>query len=424
MKHIAVDICGVQEQQRNGPGESAVLAKDDVGGFDVGTLLRSVREHLGLDVAFVAEIQDTQRVFRYVDHNLPTTPFAPGDADPLEQSYCYHVVEGRLPQFMRDPAQHPLATQLDATAAFPVGTHLSVPIRLADGRVYGTFCCFSRAVHESLSEADLRPLRMLAELIAQQLDAVDRSMSEQRERARHIRDIINDATSLTMVYQPLVDLATGATGATVALEALSRFRGYGSPQALFDEAHELGLARELEMKAVLHALTALDEIPAPIRLNINVSPVTLVHVDFYGAVAHVPPDRLVVEVTEHAAIEDFQELRKVAQRLKQRGIWLSVDDVGMGMSGLNRILETRPDELKLDMNVVRDVDTDVVKQALIEGFASFANRAGLRLVAEGIETARELEALRTLGVELGQGYFLAKPAPLAQALNKISTQVP
>lgn len=419
--HIPVDICGVREQRRDGSGDSAVLAGDDVAGFNVGTLLRGVREHLGLDVAFVAEIQETQRVFRYVDHNLPTTPFAPGDADPLEQSYCYHVVEGRLPQFMRDPAQHPLAAQLDATAAFPVGTHLSVPIRLADGRVYGTFCCFSRAVHESLGEADLRPLRMLAELIAQQLDAVDKSMSERRERARHIRDIINDAASLTMVYQPLVDLATGAT---VALEALSRFRGYGSPQALFDEAHELGLARELEMKAVLHALTALDELPAPMRLNINVSPVTLVHADFYGAVAHVPPDRLVVEVTEHAAIEDFQELRKVAQRLKRRGIWLSVDDVGMGMSGLNRILETRPDELKLDMNVVRDVDTDVVKQALIEGFASFAHKAGLRLVAEGIETVCELDAVRTLGVHLGQGYFLAKPAPLGQALTKISTQVP
>lgn len=411
----------MREQRGDGPGHSAVVAGDDVGGFDVGTLLRGVREHLGLDVAFVAEIQETQRVFRYVDHNLATTPFAPGDADPLEQSFCHHIVEGRLPQFMRDPAEHPLAAQLDATAAFPVGTHLSVPIRLSDGRVYGTFCCFSRAVDESLNEADLRPLRMLAELVAQQLDAVDRSMSARRERERYIRDIVGDTTSLVMVYQPLVDLATADP---VALEALSRFRGGGSPQALFDEAHDLGLARELEMKAVVHAIAALDEIPAPIRLNVNVSPVTLVHVDFYRAVAHVPPDRLVVEVTEHAAIEDSQELRKVAQRLKQLGIWLSVDDVGMGMSGLNRILETRPDELKLDMSVVRDVDTDVVKQALIEGFASFAHKAGLRLVAEGIETLDELNALRNLGVDVGQGYFFARPAPLAQALTRMSTSMP
>ena len=387
--------------------------------WDIHRLLRALREHLRLEVAFIGELQETERVIRFVDHDPNCTGLAAGDADPLEASYCHQIAQGRLPEFLHNAAEHPVAAALAVTAAFPIGTHLSVPIRLSSGRVYGTFCCFSRGVEPSLDESDLRVVRILAELVGDHIDDEDRALKGRRDRESGMRALIKDPDSLTMVYQPLVVLATERT---IGVEALARFGGGGSPLAVFDEAHELGLGRELEMKAVLCALDAFDEIPASIRLNLNVSPATLVHGSFYDAVAGVPPDRLVVEVTEHSAVADFEELRGVAQRLRRRGITLAIDDVGMGLSGLNRILEIRPDELKLDMSVVRDVDTDRVKQALIEGLWSFARKSGLRLIAEGIETSAELEALRVLGVELGQGSLLGRPAPLAQALSRSAQQ--
>lgn len=173
----------------------------------------------------------------------------------------------------------------------------------------------------------------------------------------------------------------------VALEALARFpRQEHGPDWFFTEASDVGLGVGLGMRAVRMALEAFDHIPEPLRLNVNVSPTTLCSPDFFYAIARVPPDRLVVEVTEHAAIDDYGELQTASARLAAAGIWLAIDDVGMGFSGLNRILQSAPRELKLDAAVIRDVHASVVKQALIESFCIFGDRAGVTIVAEGIES--------------------------------------
>lgn len=400
-------------------------AADDSNGSADGVIermLRAVREHLDLDVGFVGEVVGGERVFRYVDSKPGVDVVAVGDSDPLEEGYCHQVLAGRLPEFLRDPSRHPVAANLRVTKELPVGSHLSVPIRFSDGRVYGTFCCFAFDVRPSLDPRDLSPLRMVADLAAEYLEAIDAVQDEQRRRHQTIKEVLEDPDALTLVFQPLRDLETMEI---IALEALARFPGHErGPAWLFAEAADVGLGVELEMRAVRMALGAFDHIPESLRLNVNVSPTTLCSRDFFDAIARVSPERLVVEVTEHAAIDDYGELQTASARLAAAGIRLAIDDVGMGFSGLNRILQSSPRELKLDAAVIRDVHAGLVKQALIESFCIFGERAGVKIVAEGIECAAELGALRALGIKFGQGYHLGRPEPLQSLVPRSPRALP
>jgi EAL domain-containing protein (putative c-di-GMP-specific phosphodiesterase class I) len=115
-------------------------------------------------------------------------------------------------------------------------------------------------------------------------------------------------------------------------------------------------------------------------------------------------------------VEDYDAVRAARDRLSEIGIRLAIDDVGMGFSGLNHILESALDTIKVDAAVVRDVHVNPLKQAMIEALVSFGGRVGVLVVAEGIQTAAELATLRTLGVPVGQGYHLRRPAPLQHHL--------
>lgn len=390
---------------------SADVNSDEV----VRRLLRAAREHLGVDVAFIGEVTEGQRVFRHVDSRPGVNVIATGGSDALEDSYCGLVLDGRLPQYMRDPSSEPAAAALEVTAALPVGTHLSVPIRFSDGRTYGTFCCFSLKVDDRIAVTDLRALELMADLAGDYLEAVDTAQEEHRGMRRVVRAITGDPHALTVAYQPLCRLDTGKV---VGYEALARFRDHpDGPAPVFATATKVGLSVELEMHAVRAALAGFDLIPAPLRMSVNVSPDTLYSDAFIDAVCAAPTDRVVVEVTEHTAIDDYTELKAASARLHEMGIALAIDDVGMGFSGLNRILESSPDELKLDASVIRGIDADPVKQALVDTFSQFGARAGFTIVAEGIETAAELRTVRELGVSLGQGYYLGRPGPLSQAAS-------
>jgi EAL domain-containing protein (putative c-di-GMP-specific phosphodiesterase class I) len=371
--------------------------------------LRAVREHLGLDVAFVSQFVDDRRVFLHVDTGAHGARLEVGTSGPLEGSYCHYVTTGKLPQFLPDPKQHPVSAALPVTAELPVGTHLSVPIRFSDGRIYGTFCCFAHDVRLEIEPADLRAVEMVAALVADYLEDLERRKADKRRRRDAIEGTIHDPHGLTIVFQPLVDIVSNQI---VAVEALSRFANGTGPERLFADAFDVGLGVPLELKSVAAALREFDQIPPDIRLNVNVSPDTLISGPFADMLTVVPADRLVVEVTEHAAIRDQPAVKAARERLSALGIRISIDDVGAGFSGLSRILDTGADELKMDRAIVHNVDVDPVKQAMIDAFVGFCERTGFGLVAEGIETADELATLRSLGVALGQGYEIARPGPL------------
>jgi EAL domain-containing protein (putative c-di-GMP-specific phosphodiesterase class I) len=117
----------------------------------------------------------------------------------------------------------------------------------------------------------------------------------------------------------------------------------------------------------------------------------------------------VLEITEHVEIEDYPRLLAALEQVRGHAV-LAVDDAGAGYAGLRHILELRPQYVKLDISLVRNVDTDPARQAMVTGMAHFADSVGCALIAEGIETANELTTLRLLNVPFGQGFYLAKPA--------------
>lgn len=385
-------------------------------GHVVEWLLRAVRRHLSMDVAFVSEIVGGHRVFRYVDTDAGAEVIEVGCADPLDDSYCGQVLSGELPELLIDPMAHPVSARMPVTKDLPVGSHVSVPIRFSDGRIYGTFCCFAFDVRAWLNGDHLAAVRMVAELAGECVEAMERAEEDRRVGRRLIEEVLDDPDGIEMVFQPLVDLESMGT---VGMEALARFPGRDfGPEWFFTEAARHGLAVDVEIHAVQLALEALDRIPESVRLSVNVSPDTLQDEGFLDAVAHVPRGRLVVEVTEHGVIEDYAETKRAAATLEALGVRLSIDDVGMGFSGLNRILESAPQELKLDAAVIGSVDACAVKQALVEAFCGFGVRAGFDIVAEGIENEHELECLRQLGVKTGQGYHLGTPGPLDAVLSR------
>lgn len=137
-------------------------------------ILNAVRTHLGMDVAFISEFTDGRRVFRHVENAEDKKCIEVGASDPLEESYCHWIVRGKLPQLIRDPADHPFTASFAVTKSLPVGAHLSVPIRLRNGDIYGTFCCFSSQPDPSLTSRDLATMEAFAQLAGEQIQkAID-----------------------------------------------------------------------------------------------------------------------------------------------------------------------------------------------------------------------------------------------------------
>ena len=150
----------------------------------VSEVLQLLREKLAMDVVFVSEFVDGQRVFRRVEADADKRVFEEGQSHPLEYTFCQRVVDGRLPQMVKNFATHP-ATQELPKLPFPIGSYLSVPVVLNDGRVYGTLCCFSFAENEALTQRDLKKLEMSAQLTARRIDEVRAHETEKASRRDH-----------------------------------------------------------------------------------------------------------------------------------------------------------------------------------------------------------------------------------------------
>jgi EAL domain-containing protein (putative c-di-GMP-specific phosphodiesterase class I) len=121
---------------------------------------------------------------------------------------------------------------------------------------------------------------------------------------------------------------------------------------------------------------------------------------------------MVIEITEHEAIEDYAELATTLEELRRQGVRLAIDDAGAGFASLRHTLLLRPDIVKVDTSLTRGIDGDRAKRALTSALVSFGEEMGVAIVAEGIETREELETLLALGVPFGQGFYLAPPAAL------------
>ncbi len=390
----------------------AALAPEGSAPVSLNQILRAVRTHLGMDVGFISEFLDGHRVFRNVETAEGSGCIEVGDSDPLEESYCYWITEGKLPQLIRDPADHPFTAEFPVTKALPVGAHLSVPIRLRDGRVYGTFCCFSFKPDLSLTERDLATIEAFAQIAGEQIQHVTDSGRARETKLSKVTALLR-GRELQMVYQPALRLDSPRVE---FVEALARFHTepYQTPDRWFATAAEVGLGPDLELLAVTAALDGLDQLPEGTSLSINVSPATILTRALSDVLASAPLHRLILEITEHDTVSQYSALNKALAPLRQRGLRVAVDDMGAGYSSLRHILQIRPDLIKLDISLSQGIDRDPARRALTSALISFCREIGSELVAEGVETEEQLQMLRSLGVNLVQGFLLGRPLLLAE----------
>jgi EAL domain-containing protein (putative c-di-GMP-specific phosphodiesterase class I)/DNA-binding response OmpR family regulator len=216
-----------------------------------------------------------------------------------------------------------------------------------------------------------------------------------------------------MLFQPVVDLIDGRT---LGYEALARFddEPVRSPDRWFAEADGVGLGRDLEIQAAQTALSHLAQLEPDQLLGINMSPATVLTDWVGGHDTQVPWEKVVVELTEHVVIEDYQAIQKALQIFRDLGARLSVDDTGAGFASLRHILDLAPDYVKLDISLCRGIDRDPARRALASALVAFTRETDSILIAEGIETPEERVTLTELGVQFGQGFLLGRPAPLPE----------
>lgn len=224
-----------------------------------------------------------------------------------------------------------------------------------------------------------------------------------------VLEILGAPDRLGVHLQPVVGLRTGHIW---GLEVLARFPGHPAPgpAAWFRSANRAGWGPALETLALCGALGVLDELPEPMTLSVNLSPAALLRSDVTELLLDAAPHRLLVEITEHEPVHDYPALLRALAGLRAAGVRIGIDDFGAGHSSLRHVLQLAPDVVKLDISIIRSVDVDTSRQALVEAMLAFCGRVGAVVIAEGVERAGELITLLELGVEYGQGWFLARPA--------------
>lgn len=369
--------------------------------------LATLRRHLGMDVAFVGRFVDGHRRFEYVDADA-SCPVEAGASEPLEDTYCARLVDGRLPGLVPDAAAEPSVADLPVTEALRIGAYLSVPLRRASGEVMGTLCCFSHEADQSLRDRDVQLVRMFSDLVGAHLEVlVDEEDRLGTARAR-IRSVI-ESGGPTMAMQPVVELVGQRV---VGYEALARFADPSArgPDQWFAEAGRVGLATELERSAVEASLRVLPRLPEGTTMAVNVSAPTLLDAGVVDVLAGDHARRLVVELTEHDKVESYDAITGALARLRAAGARIAVDDAGSGYAGLEHILHLQPEVLKLDRALVQGVADHAGRQAMVEAMVGFAGKMDATVVAEGVEDPEDLEAVRGLGVHLAQGYLLGRPS--------------
>jgi EAL domain-containing protein (putative c-di-GMP-specific phosphodiesterase class I) len=230
-----------------------------------------------------------------------------------------------------------------------------------------------------------------------------------------IEDVLR-TRALHSVFQPIYSLGDGQL---VAVEALSRFEPTPPrpPDAWFEEASRAGLGTELELLAVETALAASTSVPGGVAVTLNSSPELLCEPRFLTLVDEYPDRDLVVEVTEHAVVDDYGRLADAVEALRARGVRIAIDDAGAGFSSLQHIVRLAPDIIKLDLSLTQHLHDDPVRRALADCLVRFAHEAGCELIAEGIEHPNDLHTWSELGAHAAQGYLLGRPGPLPVATS-------
>jgi EAL domain-containing protein (putative c-di-GMP-specific phosphodiesterase class I) len=224
---------------------------------------------------------------------------------------------------------------------------------------------------------------------------------------QRLMDVL-DRGSLTTAMQPIVDLERDRW---VGVEALARFPDGRGPDLWFREATEMGLGIELELLAVKTALSRAGELPSGIGISVNASPSLILDERLNEAIheSGIALDRLTLEITEHAAVTEYDDITTALLVLRERGMCLAVDDTGAGYSSFSHVLQLRPDVIKLDRSMILDIATDPARRAFVTAVVLLALELSATITAEGVETRAQLETAAVLGIDHVQGSLLSRP---------------
>ncbi|WP_027722499.1 GGDEF domain-containing protein [Maridesulfovibrio zosterae] len=218
-------------------------------------------------------------------------------------------------------------------------------------------------------------------------------------------------------YQPIVDLGDKTIHGWEALARGPLNSPFRSPLTLFDMAEKLGKLFPLEKSCREAAISSFGEHRPQHKLFLNIHPRTIVDPNFTSGetkrlleMYDLKPGNIVFEITERHSVKDFKTFRKTLDHYRNQGYLVAIDDAGTGYSGLSSIAEIKPDYIKMDKSFIDDIETNQVNRAIIDTFTTFSEKIGGKLIVEGIETQSQALTVIDMGVHLGQGFFLAKPA--------------
>ena len=408
----------MRSKHRAALGEQLRRAGLEVEGYDdsVQRVLQLVRVQLGMEVAWVSRFAGAHQVLDYVEAQEGAKAPEPGTELPLSGSFCARVLDGRVPAVIPDAHRHPATALLDVTSALQIGSYLGVPLRGPLGVTVGMLCAINESASPGLDEHDVEVMRLLADVLS---DLARRAWSDRE--AEQSRSALESAVRAVIagegrhaVLQPVFDLATGAV---VAAEGLTRFTatspvgdGPRTPSQWFDDADAVGLRGELELATAASVLALLPEVPPDVAVTVNLGPSTLTTEALETLLRGIDPARVVLEVTEHATVPDYEAFLSLLAGPRDAGLRLAIDDTGAGYASLRHVLLCRPEIVKVDMALVRGCDDDPVRHTLLCALQDFAAAIGALVVAEGVETPGELGAVRDCGIALAQGFQLARPS--------------
>lgn len=235
-------------------------------------------------------------------------------------------------------------------------------------------------------------------------------------------DVLLAPGALRAAFQPIVDVSEPEPRLH-GVECLTRGPNgthFESAEVMFDYVRRKGDEARIDRSCILLALESVHDLATRARISLNVHAATLARDPDFGRVLHdaldrwsIPPRQVTLEIVEHSAPWVTPSLLRELDRVRATGIGIALDDVGHGHSNFKMIVDVRPEYLKLDRYFVEGIERDGVRQAIVECVVQLAARVGARVVLEGVGTESELAVARTLGVEIVQGFFFARPMPIA-----------
>ncbi|OHV22970.1 diguanylate phosphodiesterase [Parafrankia soli] len=374
-------------------------------------LVAVLRRRLRMDVGWLGRFVDDLLVLEVLCGDAGRFGLSPYSTVRRPGSLWGAVERGDLPSLVPDTRADPRAAELAGARELGVRAFAAAMLTDSEGEPIGMIGCMGSEPIPALPQHDGGFLRLLARFLTDFVIDVRDLWDRQSRTWREIRAAL-DGAALRTTFQPVVDLHAGRRGRVVAVEALTTFPVLdSSPEDVFKKATTVGLGPELELAALGRAVQSLPDIPPGITLAINLSAAALADDAVELILSTGSPERLAVEITEHEYMVDSDNLARAFDTLRGHGTHIAVDDVGTGYAGLEQLLRLRPDIIKIDRFITHGIDRDPARRAVAAGLTTVAAAIDAKIVAEGVESHSEVEALRDAHIRYAQGYLLGRPTP-------------